>query len=83
MSSAVASKPVLNRPAAQETTPAMDRTSLHPSWASDTRTAMDLALRSSGLGNYQLGAAGTPTSRDGDEDGETVLNGADVANGWT
>jgi len=48
MSPAIASKPVLNRPAAQETTPAMDRTSLHPCWASDTRTAMDLALRSSG-----------------------------------
>jgi hypothetical protein len=37
---------------------------------------MDLALRASGLGNYQLGAVGTPTSRDGDEAGETVLNGA-------
>jgi integrase len=27
-------------------------------WASGTRTAMDLALRSSGLGNYQLGRVG-------------------------
>ena len=83
MSPAVANKPVLNN--RRHTGPRLPWTGPASTccWASDTRTAMDLALRSSGLGNYQLCAAGTPTSRDGDEDGETVLNGSDVANGWT
>jgi hypothetical protein len=58
MSPAVASKPVLNnRPHKGPRLPWAGPV-FTCCWASDTRTAMDLALCSSGLGNYQRGRVG-------------------------
>ena len=58
MSPALANKPVLNN--RRHKGPRLPWTGPVSSccWASDRRTAMDLALRSSGLGNYQLGRVG-------------------------